>query len=99
MSATEKSISDSLFFEYDSLLSDQPFFSSQEQASFAEVIGLEEARICASKSARGEKSRLPSDDALFLLEPRDELWGLFFDFVYVESPIMGGKRLNNGRER
>ena len=89
VSAAEKSISDSLFFEYGLLLSIQPFFLSQEQTSFAEVTGLEEARICASKLAWGEKSQLPSDDMLLLLELRDELWGLFFVFVFCRVSHYG----------
>jgi hypothetical protein len=51
----KKRISVSLFLEYHSLVSIQPFFSSQEQASFTEVTGLIEAESCNSRSALGEK--------------------------------------------
>jgi hypothetical protein len=84
--ATENKISASLSFEYGSLASIQPFFSSQAQASLAEVTGPTEAEICASRSDLGEKFRLPSADVL-LLDPRDELRGLFFGLE--ESLIMG----------
>jgi hypothetical protein len=94
--ATENKTSASLFFEYDSLVSSQPFFSSQAQASLADVTGLTEALICASKSDLGEKFRLPGADAL-LLDPRDELRGLFFGLD--ESPIMGGGGGKCGGER
>ena len=55
--ATKKSISASLFIEQVSLLSAQPFFSSQDWAFLAEETGLEEARIFSSRLAGGKKSR------------------------------------------
>ena len=87
----EKRISASLFLEYRSLASIQPFFSSQEQASFTEVTGLTDAESCCSRSALGEKVRLPGA-WLLLLAPRAELRGLFF--IFAVSPIV--RELLNG---
>ena len=66
-SVAARSMSESFVPELSSELSIQPLFSSQDQASFAEVTGLGEAVICASRSARGEKSWVLCGDVVFWL--------------------------------
>ena len=72
-SVAARSMSESFAPDLSSELSIQPLFSSQDQASFAEETGLGEALICASRSARGEKSRALCGDMVFwlLLVPRE----------------------------
>ena len=85
-SVAARSMSESFALELSSELSIQPLFSSQDQVSFAEVTGLGEAVICASRSARGEKSRALCGDVVFWLlvlreSARDPV------FCLEESPI------------
>ena len=60
------------------------------------MTGLADALICASKLFLGERFRLPSGDAL-LLDPRDDLRGLFFGLEV--SPIMGERGNRDGERR
>ena len=60
-------MSESFAPELSSEFSIQPLFSSQDRASFVEETMLGEAVICASRSARGEKSRVLCGDVMFWL--------------------------------
>ena len=60
-------ISASLKLEFSLLFSIHPLFSSHDRASFADEIGLGDARTCASRSAWGEKLRELLDDVVFWL--------------------------------
>ena len=72
-SVAARSMSESFALELSSELSIQPLFLSQDRASLAEVTGLGEAVICASRSARGKKSWALCGDVVFwlLLVPRE----------------------------
>jgi hypothetical protein len=88
-SDTENRILANLFLAYGSLVSIHPFFSSHVQAFLVDATGLADALSCAFQSDLGVRFLLPGVGAL-LLDPQDELQGLFF--VLKESPIKKERR-------
>ena len=72
----ESRISASYRTELSSLLRTQPLLSSQDQAFFAEKTGLGTAKICTSRSGRGEKPWTFCGDVVFwlLLTLHESAW-------------------------
>ena len=102
--AVVNKMSDNLALEFSLLFKIHPLFSSQVQASFADEMGLGAARICASRSARGEKLRGFWVDVAFWLKLEARVVDRGPLFCFEESliglvPTNEGLRLRTRVER